>query len=74
VQPYTHEVWAARDLLPAGFEWLPSTYSSGAVYAACRRSGTKGGWLHPHYGQWGRTVPLALCGAILRARAGRSGH
>jgi hypothetical protein len=39
VMPYTRNEAAARGLLPAGFEWLPSTYSSGTVYAACRRSG-----------------------------------
>jgi hypothetical protein len=70
VLPYTREKTAARSLLPAGFEWMPFTYSSGTVYAACWRSGTEGEWPYPHHGQWGRTLPLAMCGAVMRAKAG----
>jgi hypothetical protein len=71
VLPYTREEAAARGLLPDGFksETVP-VYSDGAVYAACARSGTGADGLpHPHHGQWGRTLPLAMCGAALRARA-----
>jgi hypothetical protein len=67
---YTCQEAAARTLLPAGFEWLPPNYSSGSVYAACRRSGTNGDRPHPYHGQLGHTLPLALCGAVVRARAG----
>jgi hypothetical protein len=69
VQPYTREEAAARGLLPPGFEWRLPTYSSGKVYAACRRSGMDGEWPHPHHGQWGPTLPLAMCGAVMRANA-----
>jgi hypothetical protein len=51
-----------------GFEWLPSTYA-GRVYAACRRSGIDGELPYPHHGQWGATLPLAKCGAEMRAHA-----
>ena len=67
---YTTAEEAAQSLLPAGFELLPATYAGGAVYAACRRRGTDGEWPHPHHGQWGTTLPLAICGACLRAHAG----
>ena len=60
---------AAQSLLPAGFELLPATYTGGAVYAACRRIGMDGELPHPHHGQWGTTLPLAICGACLRAYA-----
>jgi hypothetical protein len=69
VQPYTTDEAAARSLLPEGFEWLDPVYSAGAVYAACRRSGTDDGLPHPHHGQWGRTALLAACGAAMRAYA-----
>jgi len=55
----------AQGLLPAGFELLPATYASGAVYAACRRSGADGELPHLHYEQWGTTLALAICGACL---------
>jgi hypothetical protein len=45
--PYTREEAAARGLLPAGFEWMPPTYSGRTVYAACRRSGMDEEW-RPH--------------------------
>ena len=71
VLAYTSEELAARLLLPAKFEWMEHTYSGGMVYAACRRSGRgDDGFRHPHHGQWGRTLPLAMCGAVLRAHAG----
>jgi hypothetical protein len=71
VLPYSREEVAARGLLPTGFEWLPVTYSGsgGTVFAACRRSRRERGWPHTHHGQWGHTLPLALCGATMRARA-----
>ena len=69
VLTYTTAEDAAQGLLPAGFELLPATYAGGAVYAACRRRGTDGEWPHPHHGQWGTTLPLAICGACLRAYA-----
>jgi hypothetical protein len=46
-----------------------NTYASRQVYAACRRSGLDGEWPYPHYGLWGRTLPLAICGAVMRAYA-----
>jgi hypothetical protein len=69
VLAYTTAEDAARSLLPAGFELLPATYAGGAVYAACRRIGTDGELPHPHHGQWGTTLPLAICGACLRVYA-----
>jgi hypothetical protein len=69
VLAYTTVEDAARSLLPAGFELLPATYAGGAVYAAYRRIGTHGELPHPHHGQWGTTLPLAICGACLRAHA-----
>ena len=40
------------------------------IYAPCRRSGFgEGGQLYPHHGQWGRTQPLSMCGAVMRAWA-----
>ena len=67
--PYTTEEEAARGLLPAGFEWLEATYAGAAVYVACRRSGMDGEFLHPHHGQWGATLPLAMARAVMRAHA-----
>ena len=60
--PYTREEAAARTLLPDGFEWMDGpVYSARTVYVACRRSRVGGdGFPHTHYGQWGRTLPLAL--------------
>ncbi|WP_090665246.1 hypothetical protein [Belnapia rosea] len=70
VLPYTTETSAAEQLLPPGFEWMPSVHSAGKTYAACCRSGLAAdGLSHPHIGHWGRTVPLAICGAALRAWA-----
>ena len=69
VLAYTTVEDAAQSLLPAGFELLPATYAAGEVYVACRRSGTDGELPHPHHGQWGTTLPLATCGACLRAHA-----
>jgi hypothetical protein len=70
VLAYTTAEDAAQNLLPAGFELLPATYAGGAVYAACRHSETNGELPHPHHGQWCTTLPLAICGAFLRAHAG----
>jgi hypothetical protein len=66
---YTQEGWAARGLLPVGFEWMPPTYTGGKIYAGCRRSRVGGGWPHSRHGQWGHTPPLAMCGAAMRAYA-----
>jgi hypothetical protein len=70
VLAYTTVEEAAQSLLPAGFELLPPTFGGGAVYAACQRSGTDGELPHTHHGQWCTTLPLAICGACLRAHAG----
>ena len=67
VLPYSTNEAAARTLLPPGFEWMPTTYSAGWVYAPCRRSGLDGEWPYPHHGQWGRSLPLSMCGAAMRA-------
>jgi hypothetical protein len=69
VLAYTTAADAAQSLLPAGFEVLPAIFGGGAVYAACRRIGTDGELPHPHHGQWSTTLPLAICGACLRAYA-----
>ena len=69
VLAYTTAEDAAQSLLPAGFELLPAIFGGGAIYAACRRSGTDGELPHQHHGQWGTTLPLAICGACLRAYA-----
>ena len=66
---YTTDEAAARSLLPPGFEWMATTYAAGWVYAPCRRSGLDGEWPYPHHGQWGQTLPLAMCGAAVRAWA-----
>ena len=67
VRDYTTSEAAARSLLPDGFEWLQPVHSAGTVYMACRRSGLDGEFPYPHHGQWGRTTPLAACGAAMRA-------
>ena len=65
---YTTDTDAARSLLPKGFEWCPPMYSAEGVYAACRRKGRAAdGMNHPHTGQWGRTLPLAMAGAAVRS-------
>jgi hypothetical protein len=69
VLAYSREEPAARSLLPAGFEWRPPHYIGPLIYAACRRSGMDGEWPYPHHGQLGRTLPLAMCGAVMRACA-----
>ena len=68
--PYTTDEAAARTILPPGFEWVTATYAAGRVYAPCRRSGRDADTLpFPHHGQWGRTLPLSMCGAAMRAWA-----
>ncbi|MBL6082558.1 hypothetical protein JMJ56_31835 [Belnapia sp. T18] len=70
VPPYTTDEAAARTLLPSGFEWITATFAAGRVYAPCRRSGRDADTLpFPHHGQWGRTLPLSMCGAAMRAWA-----
>ena len=70
VLSYTTDEAAARTLLPPGFEWMPTTYSAGWVYAPCRRSGlVADGVPFPHHDQFGRTLPLAMSGAAMRAWA-----
>ncbi|WP_043367485.1 hypothetical protein [Belnapia sp. F-4-1] len=67
---YTTDKAAARTLLPVGFEWITATSVGGRVYAPCRRSGRDADTLpFPHHGQWGRTLPLSMCGAAMRAWA-----
>ncbi|WP_043339059.1 hypothetical protein [Belnapia moabensis] len=67
---YTTDAEAARTLLPLGFEWITATYAAGRVYAPCRRAGRDADTLpFPHHGQWGRTLPLSMCGAAMRAWA-----
>ena len=67
---YTNEEEAARTLLPLGFEWMTITPTAGWVYAPCRRAGTyAGGQAYSHHGQWGRTIPLSVCGGVLRVWA-----
>jgi hypothetical protein len=67
VLAYTRNEAATRLLLPDGFEWRTDTYSSRLVYVSCGRTGLDGGFPHPRHKQWGRTLPLAMCGAVLRA-------
>ena len=70
IPPYTIDEAAARALLPPGFEWITATDSAGWVYAPCRRAGLDAGELpYPHHGQWGRALPLSMCGAAMRAWA-----
>lgn len=70
VQPYTTNEASARTLLPPGFEWTDITPTAGWIYAPCRRAGIGAdGMRYPHHGQWGRTIPLSLCGGVLRAWA-----
>jgi hypothetical protein len=69
VLPYTTDEAVARSLLPPGFEWMATIHAAGCVYASCRRAGFDGEWPHPHHGQWSATLPLAMCGAVLRAWA-----
>ena len=67
--PYTQDEASARSALPDGFEHRLIAKRAGQVYAACRRAGLLEGRWHPHYGQWGMTYPLALCGAAMQAHA-----
>lgn len=68
--PYTTDETAARTLLPLGFELMTITQTAGWVYAPCRRAGLDAeGLPYPHRGQWCRTIPLSMCGGILRAKA-----
>ena len=70
VQPCSTDEAAARTLLPAGFEWMDITPTAGWIYAPCRLAGAdQDGLAYPHHGQWGRTIPLSLCGGVLRAWA-----
>lgn len=66
---YSSNEAAAGLLLPAGFEWREATYSSGLVYASCRRMGLDDEQPHPHHGQWAKALALAMCGAAMRAHA-----
>lgn len=69
VLAYSRNEAAAGLLLPGGFVWCETTYSSGLVYASCQRRGPDGDQSHPHHGQWAKTPELAMCGAALRAYA-----
>ena len=70
VLAYTKDEEAARTLLPSGFEWIDITPTAGWIYAPCRLAGAdQDRMAYPHHGQWGRTIPLSLCGGVLRAWA-----
>jgi hypothetical protein len=64
VMSYTRQPALAYELLPLLYAWLPPRRSDERIYMACRR--TDGAMLHR---QWARTLPLAMCGALLRAHA-----
>ncbi len=64
VLPYTRQAGLASGLLPQRYAWLPPIRSGDRVHMACRQ--TDGGLLHR---QWACTLPLAMCGALLRAHA-----
>jgi hypothetical protein len=64
VMPYTRQPALAFELLPRPYAWLPARRSDERIYMACRR--LDGAMLHR---QWARTLPLAMCGALLRAHA-----
>jgi hypothetical protein len=66
---YTTVKSAAEEPLPPGFEWRDAVYAAGQAYASCKRIGMDGAYPYPHHGQWSATEPLAMCGAVLRARA-----
>ena len=66
---YTRRADEALKLLPVGFEVVPGTIEGQRVYAACRRMAVRGGQPGPVHGQWATAFPLAVCGAVLRARA-----
>jgi hypothetical protein len=66
VLAYTRNEAAARLLLPEGFEWRADIYSSRLVYASCGRRRLNNEFPSPRHKQWGRTLPLAMCGAVLR--------
>ena len=57
----------ANGRLEAGTGAPAPMYSAEAIYAACRRKGRDAdGRNHPHVGQWGRTLALAMAGAAVR--------
>lgn len=64
VMPYTRQAALAFELLPAAYAWVPPIRSGERIYMACRRMDVA--VLHR---QWARTLPLAMCGALLRAHA-----
>ena len=66
---YTRRGEEALRLMPVGFEVVPGAITGVRVYAACRRKAVRGGQPGPVHGQWAAAFPLALCGAVLRARA-----
>jgi hypothetical protein len=69
VMPYTRQPALAFELLPLLYAWLPARRSDERIYMACRR--IDGTLLHR---QWARTLPLAMCGALLRAHAALAGE
>lgn len=70
VQRYTTSKVAAWTLLPLGFEWLEATYLSGLIYVPCRHAGFDAhGMPYRRHGQWACTLPLSMCGGVLRAWA-----
>ena len=68
VLPYTREPALAVRLLPQPYAWMPARRSDERIFMACRR--VDGAALHR---QWARTLPLAMCGALLRAHAALAG-
>ncbi len=68
VLPYSREPELAFRLLPQAYAWMPARRSDERIFTACRR--LDGAALHR---QWARTLPLAMCGALLRAHAALAG-
>ena len=66
IAPYTTHDGAARQLLPPDFTWLPVAFENRSFHASCYRFGA----VRQEHEQRARTLPLALCGAALRAYAG----
>jgi hypothetical protein len=66
IASYTTDEGVARQLLPPGFTWLPVEFENRNYHASCHRFGAS----LPEHEQRARTLPLALCGAALRAHVG----
>jgi hypothetical protein len=66
VASYTTHDGVARQLLPPDFTWLSVDFENRSFHASCCRFGV----MRPEFEQRARTLPLALCGAALRAHVG----